>query len=292
MTDRSGGARHVLLGLIGSPIQHSASPAMHEAAAAALGWRCYYHLVEIAGADEARLRAMLGGVRTLGFAGINVTYPYKEIVPKLLDRLSPGAARIGAVNTVVVEGGRLVGHNTDASGFARACQEMLGDLEGQTVALIGAGGVGRASAIALADLGVAALRLVDRDAAKAEALAASLAPHMTVEVSASIADALDGADGLVNGTPVGMLPNRDTPVPSELLHPDLWVADAVYTPLWTPLLLAARARGCRVMTGREFNIFQAMDAFRLFTGAEPSRDAMSAAFDAVMARRAAAQEVV
>jgi shikimate dehydrogenase len=291
MTDRSGGARQVLLGLIGAPIKHSASPAMHEAAAASLGWRCTYHLVEIAGADTARLRAMLEGVRTLGFAGVNVTYPYKEIVPKLLDRLSPGAARIGAVNTVVVEGDELVGHNTDATGFARACQEMIGDLAGQTVALIGAGGVGRASAIALADLGVAALRLVDRDIAKAEALAASLTPHLTIEVSASIADALDGADGLVNGTPVGMLPNRDTPVPAEILHPDLWVADAVYTPLWTPLLLAARARGCRVMTGREFNIFQAMDAFRLFTGAEPSRDAMSAAFDAVMARRAATEEV-
>jgi shikimate dehydrogenase len=280
-----------LLGLIGSPIRHSASPAMHEAAAAAHGWRCHYQLVEIAGADEARLRAMLEGVRSLGFAGVNVTFPYKEAVPKLLDRLSPGAARIGAVNTVVVEQGRLVGHNTDASGFARACQETFGALDGQSVALIGAGGVGRAIAIALADLGVAGLRVFDRDGAKAEALAASVSPLVSTEICVSVADALAGADGLVNGTPVGMLPNRDTPVPSELLHPDLWVADAVYSPLWTPLLLAARARGCRVMTGREFNIFQAMDAFRLFTGADAAREAMSAAFDAVMARRAAAQEV-
>jgi shikimate dehydrogenase len=288
MTTKTGAPRQLLLGLIGAPIQHSASPAMHEAAAASFGWRCYYHLIDVAGADAARLRTMLGGVRTLGFAGVNVTYPYKEAVLPLLDRLAPGAARIGAVNTIVVEDGQLVGHNTDATGFARACQETIGALKGQTVALIGAGGVGRATAFALADLGVAALRIFDRDTAKAEGLAASLAGPS--RLCASVEEALTGADGLVNGTPVGMLPNRDSPVPSDLLRSNLWVADAVYNPLWTPLLQVARARDARVMTGRELAICQAMDAFRLFAGVDPSREAMSTAFDAVMARRAAAQE--
>ena len=288
MTNLAGPPRQLLLGLIGAPIKHSASPAMHEAAAASLGWRCYYHLIDVAGADTALLRTMLGGVRTLGFAGVNVTYPYKEAVLPLLDRLAPGAARIGAVNTIVVEGGKLVGHNTDATGFARACEETIGSLKGQTVAVVGAGGVGRAAAFALADLGIRSLRLYDRDTAKAEALAASLT--IAPRVCASVEDALSGADGLVNGTPVGMLPNRDSPVPPELLQPAMWVADAVYSPLWTPLLQAARARNARVMTGRELAIFQAMDAFKLFTGVDPAREAMSAAFDAVMRRRAVPQE--
>jgi shikimate dehydrogenase len=288
MTTKADPSRHLLLGLMGAPIRHSASPAMHEAAAKSLGWNCVYHLIEVAGADRAKLRIMLDGVRALGFAGVNVTYPYKEAVLPLLDRLAPGAARIGAVNTIVVEKGQLVGHNTDATGFARACTETIGGLKGQAVALIGAGGVGRATAFALADLGVTSLRLFDSDTAKAEALAAALPNNP--RVCASVAEALEGADGLVNGTPVGMLPNRDSPVPAELLRSALWVADAVYNPLWTPLLVAARARDARLMTGRELAICQAMDAFRLFTGADPSREAMSAAFDAVMARRAAAQE--
>ena len=94
-----------------------------------------------------------------------------------------------------------------------------------------------------------------------------------------------GAVGVVNGTPVGMLPNRDTPVPETLLRRDLWVADAVYSPLWTPLLTAAKARGAEVMTGRELAIYQAADAFELFTGLKPSTIEMGNAFDAVMAKR-------
>ena len=223
-------AQSFLLGLIGSPIMSSAAPAMHEAAAAALGLRAQYRLIDIAGADETKLRAMLEGVRLLGFSGVNVTFPYKEAVIPLLDALAPGAAAIGSANTVVVRDGKLTGHNTDATGFAAAFAAVLGSPGDAPIALIGAGGV-------------------------------------------------------INGTPIGMLPNRDSPVPAELLHAGLWVADAVYTPLWTPLLQAARARGCRVMTGRELCIYQAVDAFRLFTGLEASRERIGAAFDAVIAKR-------
>ena len=129
------------------------------------------------------------------------------------------------------------------------------------------------------------MRLFDSDSSKAHALAARLAGRIDVSVCRSVADALAGAGGVINATPIGMLPNRDSPVPGELLHAGLWVADAVYSPLWTPLLRMARACGARVMTGRELCIHQAADAFRLFTGREPSRERIGAAFDAVIAKR-------
>ena len=110
-------SRRILTGLLGAPIAQSAAPAMHERAAEALGLRCHYQLIEVAGAGREELKLLLEGVRRLGFAGINVTFPYKEAVVELLDELSPGAARIGAVNTVIVRDGRLIGHNTDTIGF-------------------------------------------------------------------------------------------------------------------------------------------------------------------------------
>jgi len=278
-------AQPFLLGLIGSPIMSSAAPAMHEAAAAGLGLTAHYRLIDVASADEATLRAMLDGVRLLGFSGVNVTFPYKEAVIPLLDALAPGAAAIGTANTVVARDGRLTGHNTDATGFASAFKAVLGSPGEAPVVLIGAGGVGRAIGFALAELGARTLRIVDRESAKAHALAARLADRMSTHVCADAAEALDGAGGVINGTPIGMLPNHDSPVAAELLHVRLWVADAVYTPLWTPLLQAARAKGCRVMTGRELCIHQAVDAFRLFTGLEPSRERIGAAFDAVIAKR-------
>jgi shikimate dehydrogenase len=275
----------VLTGLIGAPIKHSASPAMHEAAAAAVGLRGHYQLIEVAGADRAQLRGLLEGVRHMGFAGVNVTYPYKEAVVEFLDELAPEAQAMGAVNTVVVRGNRLIGHNTDATGFARAAAPLVDASDRGPVALIGAGGVGKAIAFALVSLGVNELRIVDANSAKAETLAALLRHDATVSVTDNIEAALRGAVGLVNGTPVGMLPNRDSPVPEGLLHGGLWVADAIYSPLWTPLLNAAKARGARVMTGRELAIHQAADAFRLFTGLPAPVEAMAQAFDGVMAKR-------
>jgi shikimate dehydrogenase len=274
----------ILTGLLGAPIAHSASPAMHERAAEALGLRCHYQLVEIAGAGREDLKLLLEGVRRLGFAGINVTFPYKEAVVSLLDELSPGAARIGAVNTVVVRDGRLIGHNTDTTGFARAVSHLVTASAHGPVALIGAGGVGKAIAFALAGLGVAELRIFDSEMAKAAHLAKQLESQVKTSATQSVEDALRGVAGIVNGSPVGMLPNLGTPVPENLLHADMWVADAVYSPLWTPLLTAAKAKGAAVMTGRELAIYQAADAFELFTGVMPSTAEMGIAFDAVMAK--------
>lgn len=278
-------AGRFLTGLLGAPIAHSASPAMHERAAEALGARCHYQLIEIAGADRAGLATLLEGIRRLGFAGINVTFPYKEAIVPLLDDLSQGARAIGAVNTVVVRDGRLTGHNTDTSGFARAAEPLVAASARGPVAVIGTGGVGKAIVFALAELGVSDIRIFDTDKAKAGQLAGQLRDKHPVRVAGSVEDAVDGAVGLVNGTPIGMLPNRDTPVPDALLREGMWVADAVYSPLWTPLLTAAKARGARVMTGRDLAIYQAADAFALFTGLAPSTAEMGIAFDAVMQKR-------
>ena len=257
---------------------------MHEAAAEALGWKGYYQLVEIARADAVLLRKLLDGVRHLGFAGVNITYPYKEAVIPLLDDLSESARMIGAVNTVVARDGCLVGHNTDASGFERAVADLLAASSGP-VAVIGAGGVGKAAAVAMAQSGAKGLRIFDLDRKKAAALADTVAPLKDSMVAGTVAEALSGVSGLINGTPVGMLPSRDSPVDPALLHADLWVADAVYYPLWTPLLLDARRVGAKVLNGRALAIYQAVHAFELFTGVKPSMDVMAAAFDAVLERR-------
>jgi shikimate dehydrogenase len=277
--------RRFLTGLLGAPIAHSASPAMHERAAEAMGARGYYQLIEVAGAGREDLKAILDGVRRIGFAGINVTFPYKEAVVDLLDDLSPGARAIGAVNTVVNRDGKLTGHNTDTTGFARAVKQLVTDSSHGPVAVIGTGGVGKAIVFALASLGVSEIRIFDTDTAKAEHLVSLLQGKQNIRIAGSVEDALTGAVGLVNGTPIGMLPNRDTPVPDALLHAGLWVADAVYSPLWTPLLNAAKAKGAQVMTGRDLAIFQAADGFELFTSFAPSTVEMGIAFDAVMEKR-------
>jgi shikimate dehydrogenase len=287
---RSPKRQRFLTGLVGAPIAQSASPAMHEKAADALGIRCHYHLIEVAGADAAALRALLDGVRKLGFAGVNVTFPYKEAVVSLLDELSPGARAIGAVNTVVVRDGRLIGYNTDTTGFERAITNLVNTSNRGSVALIGAGGVGKAIAYALAALGVTELRVFDTDRAKTRQLAAQLRGRQEIQIAQSVEDALRQVVGVVNATPVGMLPDRGMAVPDALLHRGLWVADAVYTPLWTPLLTAAKAKGAEIMTGRELAIHQAADAFELFTGLKPSIAEMGNAFDAEMAKRYSAED--
>jgi len=148
---------------------------------------------------------------------------------------------IGAVNTIVVRDDRLVGHNTDTTGFTRAIAPLVAASSHGRVALIGAGGVGKAIAFALADLGVEQLRLFDREPAKAQQLAARLEGRIKTSVTSGIEEALRDAVGVVNGSLVGMLPNLGTPVPDALLHAGLRVADAVYSPLWTPKAKGATA---------------------------------------------------
>jgi shikimate dehydrogenase len=275
--------RRILLGLVGYPIAHSAAPAAHEASAQAIGLEAYYHLIEVPGAGREGLRSILDGVRATGFAGVNITYPYKELAAGLVDELSPDAAAMGAINTVVVSGGRLIGHNTDMSGFRTAYDRFVGLRGPRSVAILGAGGVGRAIAHALARHGGPALRFYDHDRAKSEDLAGRL-PGPAL-VTSCVEEVMDGVDAIINATPLGMAPDKRSPVPPTLIEASHLVIEVVYSPLFTPLLTAAHRRGARYMTGRDLFVHQALDAFRLFTGLEGSESAVGAAFDRVMAGR-------
>jgi shikimate dehydrogenase len=276
--------RH-LVGLIGAKIQNSLSPALHEDAFAAAGIRGYYHLMDLDVLAGRRLEDLLLSVRMSGFAGVNVTYPCKEAVISLLDEVSPEARLIGAVNTVTIDtNGRTSGYNTDRTGFRRGFEEALGRIDGETVLLIGAGGAGRAVAFALFDLGAARVVVHDRDAARAQALAAELgSDRCRTEVDPAVA--LRGAGGVVNATPVGMLGFPGNAVPMGAVERRHWVADVIYTPLDTELTKSARAKGARVVNGAGMCVHQAAEAFRLFTGLTPDMARMRRAFVGAAAMR-------
>lgn len=263
------------LGLIGGNIRASRSPALHRIAGRLAGLDVTYDLLIPAelGLD---FDAVLAKVQAEGYRGVNVTYPFKELVVSRVRVEDPAIRRLGAVNTVVfgAEGPR--GFNTDYSGFAAAYRARYGARAPGKVALIGTGGVGRAIAFALAGLGAGELRLLDRDQGKATALAEALAgPGAPRIVFAATAEAaLAGADGVVNATPVGMVGNEGTPVPAALWPGRAWAFDAVYTPVETRFKREAEAAGVDVLSGYELFFHQGVDAFEVFAGrpvADPAR---------------------
>ncbi len=275
-----------LVGLVGTGIAPSLSPALHERAADELGLRYLYRRIDL---DELDLPAtavgdLLDTARTVGFRGLNITHPCKQLVIKHLDDLSPEAEALGAVNTVLFEHGKAFGHNTDTSGFAEAIRRGLPTQRRHRTVLIGAGGAGSAVGHALLGMGAATVDVFDTDSERAATLAGSLRDRFgpyraTSHQPAELTDRLRGANGLVNATPTGMWSHPGTPVPDELLRPDLWVADVVYRPLDTELVTAASAIGCPVLTGGLMAVFQAAHAFELFTGHEPDTDRMLRHFD-------------
>lgn len=284
--------KKLLLGLIGSGIQRSLTPKMHEEEARHHGYDAHYQLIDLDTTQSSveALPTLLAAARTMGFAGLNITYPCKQAVIPLLDELSDEARAMGAVNTVVVRGHRLVGHNTDGSGWAWGVRRALPQARLGHVVQLGAGGAGSAVADAALRLGVQRLVVIDREPARAEALAASLnAQHGGARVHAGtdVAAALEGADGLVHCTPTGMDKLPGLPLPAELLRPALWVSEIVYFPLETALLKEARARGCATADGGGMAVGQAVGAFRLFTGREPDAARMEAHFRRLVAERAA-----
>ncbi len=281
-----------LVGLIGRDIGASRSPWLHEHEASAQGLRLLYMLFDFAqrGWDESALPQLLAALRTLGAAGCNVTYPYKQAVIGLLDDLSPQARAVGAVNTIVLRQGRAVGHNTDIIGFGDGLASGLGDRPYRSVVQVGAGGAGAATAQALMLHGVDQLHLFDVDAARAGALAQRLQgqyPGCCITVGGDLAAALATAHGLVNATPMGMSKMPGLPVPAECLGPHLWVADIVYFPLETALVAEARRRGCTVIDGSAMAIGQAAAAFTLFTGRPADTQRMRASFDLFAPAKAA-----
>mgnify|MGYP002785023060 CR=1 FL=1 len=281
-----------LVGLIGRDIGASRSPWLHEREAGAQGLRLLYMLFDFAqrGWDAAELPRLLAALRTVGAAGCNVTYPYKQAVIPHLDGLSPQAAAVGAVNTIVFGNGRAIGHNTDVLGFGEALAGGIGNRRFRSVVQVGAGGAGAATAHALLHHGTEELALFDVDHDRAATLCVRLQdrfPDRNIHVGAPLAAALAAADGLVNATPMGMDKLPGLPVPAECLGPHLWVADIVYFPLETALIAESRRRGCTVIDGSAMAIGQAAAAFTLFTGRPADRARMRASFDLYAAARAA-----
>ncbi|AHI67381.1 shikimate dehydrogenase [Burkholderia thailandensis] len=281
--------RSFLIGLIGSGIGGSLSPAMHEEAGRRQGLNYVYRRIDL---DALRLTAdalpeLLTAAERMGFDGLNITHPCKQRVIEHLDELSPDAAALGAVNTVRFLDGRRIGHNTDWSGFAKAFARGLPGASLERVVQLGAGGAGAAVAHAALTMGATQLALFDVDPARARSLADQLQarfPHARLSAGGPLAGALANANGLIHATPTGMLKHPGLPLPAELLRSDLWVADIVYFPLETELIRAACALGCRTLPGGGMAVYQAVDAFEIFTGRAPDAERMFEHFQALVAR--------
>lgn len=277
------GSRFVV-GLIGSSVGTSLSPPLHEREADELGLRYVYQLVDIEalGLTADAVGELLSQAARLGFAGLNITHPCKQEVLAYLDELSPEARALGAVNTVVFTGGRAIGHNTDWSGFAAGFTRDLPNAPLNNVVVLGAGGAGAAVSYALLGLGAAHVTVVDVIPDRAEALAERLRGHGpdgrsgTVGAAGmeALASTIQQANGVVNASAVGMTPRLGRPLPTELLRPDMWVGDVVYRPLQTELLAHASEIGCRTLNGGGMVVFQAAEAFHLFTGRVPNPERM------------------
>ncbi|HEV3428734.1 MAG TPA: shikimate dehydrogenase [Paraburkholderia sp.] len=285
--------RSFLCGLIGKGIAGSLTPAMHEKEGRELGYNYVYRRLDLdpLGLTIDNLPELLLTAQRAGFDGLNITYPCKQAVIPLLDELSDDARALGAVNTVLFRDGKRIGHNTDWSGFATAFKRGLPDVSLEAVVQLGAGGAGAAVAHAALQMGARALTLFDVDADRAATLAAELqarfpAARVSAGTSATLEATLASATGLIHCTPTGMAKLPGLPLPAEYLHAGLWVADIVYFPIRTALLEAAEARGCRTLSGGGMAVYQAVDAFRLFTGLEPDAERMYAHLQAMLAQDA------
>jgi shikimate dehydrogenase len=282
--------RRILVGLLGANIQGSMSPALFADAFAAAGIDGYYHLLD---ADRlpARLPQLFEAIKTAGFVGANVTFPFKQDIIPLLDAVDEGAAQVGAVNTVVIApDGRATGYNFDRAGWRNSFDESIGNggAKGATVVQIGAGGAGRAVAFALMDLGVADLVLHDLDLSRAKALQADLARHYGTSrcrLAQDLARDIAAATGVVNATQIGMRGFPGNPVPVAALKAGHWAADVIYTPLQTEFLKAAAAKGSRTLNGSGMCVHQAVEAFRQLTGVTPDPARLHRTFATAVAAR-------
>lgn len=278
-----------LVGLVGTGVTPSLTPPMHMAEARAQGLDYVYRPIDLTvlGLSPDDLPDILAWARRLGFDALNITHPCKRLVLEYLDRVDPGAAALGAVNTVLFTDDGLVGYNTDTTGFERALRTGLPDAALDRVVQLGAGGAGSAVADALARSGAGRLDIVDLDAQRAGELADDLRRRHGIRATAAspdrVAALLADADGLVHCTPVGMHDHPGLPIAPTLLRADLWVADIVYRPVDTALLIAAREAGCRTLDGGAMAVGQAVDAFELITGIRPDPDRMTRHFHDLVA---------
>ena len=273
------------VGLIGRGIGASGSPAIHRAEARELDLALAYEIVDFdaRGLPDSGLGETVRALAAVGWTGCNVTHPFKQQVLAVCDEVSSEATALGAVNTLTFRDGRILGDNTDWIGFSWMIERQIGSVEGSSVAQVGAGGAGSATAYALGRMGVRELALFDPSSERANELVARLAPifpECRILVCDSAANAISGRQGIVQSTPVGMAAHPGTPFPPELMQGSQWLADIIYFPRETPLLAAAREKGMRAVNGVAMVIGQAAESFRLFTGREPDRERMLASLEA------------
>jgi shikimate dehydrogenase len=261
--------------VIGSPVRHSRSPAIHNAAFRALDLDWTYLAFEVAPGDAL---GAVGAMRALRFGGMSVTMPHKSDVIPALDDLSTQARRLGAVNCITRDrGDRLVGHNTDGAGFLAALRAEGFEARGRNCVVLGAGGAARSVVLALAEAGASKVGVSARRP-EAAAVAAELAGSVGSTIAPdALARALGDAELLVNATPLGMAEGDPLPVPAVALHPGLRVAELIYHPRRTPLLEAAEKAGAPGTNGLGMLVHQAAAAFELWTGVEAPLDVMGAA---------------
>jgi len=259
--------------VIGDPIDHSLSPTIHNAAFREAGMDHAYIAYRV---PAGELAEGIGAIRKVGIAGFNVTVPHKVGVMGLLDRADDGCARIGAANTVSLEGGRLVGHNTDAGGFMDPIWRRNLTVVGSKVLVIGAGGAARAVVSAFAGEGAVEIIVANRTASKAEELA-TFAGEQGADSSAvplgEVPEAARGCKFIVNSATLGMR-GEESPVPEEAIAPGSVVYDIVYRPMATDLVIKARRRGAEVIYGYEMLVGQACLSFEIWHGAKAPYEAM------------------
>ncbi|MRN52248.1 shikimate dehydrogenase [Paenibacillus monticola] len=277
MTTATGAYKNgdILLGVMGDPIAQSKSPIMHGAALRAMGIAGAYVPLHVA---PEKLEEAIQAIRTLGFRGVNVTIPHKVAVMAHLDHLDETAVAIGAVNTIVNNNGVLTGYNTDGIGYVRSLKtEVISELNGAKIMVIGAGGAARGIVSALLQEHPSSIIIANRTAATASDLAKAYSSQgeLTGISMGEVAGMMDDVDVLINTTSVGMFPQMDeTPLDSALLHEGMVVSDLIYNPLRTRLLLEALECGCRIHGGLGMFVYQGAYALEYWTGQPAPTDIM------------------
>ena len=257
-------AQTKLYGVIGNPVQHSLSPVIHNGAFKRLGWNAVYLAFEVKNVKEA-----LRGIRGLGLKGVSITIPFKTEVIPFLDKVEGLAKKIGAVNTIVNRGGKLIGYNTDCDGALEALEEKV-RLKEKKVVLLGAGGAGRAIGFGLKERNCQ-LIVANRSKKKGEGLSKELeCDYLPISSLFRMTVEELEADIMINATSLGMVPReRETPIPKKLLRKGMIVMDIVYEPLQTKLLREAKEKGCLAINGLEMLIRQGIAQFEIWTGRRP-----------------------
>ena len=259
-----------LIGLLGTPVKHSKSPLMHNALFEKYGLKYEYIVFNVA---EKDLAGAVKGLRALNFAGANVTVPHKVSILPYLDAISPEAAKIGAVNTLVNKGGRLIGYNTDGIGYLRSLLEETNyNLSGKNVLLLGAGGAARAIACTLAEQEISILKILNRDIEKAEQLQRKICYNISAKIATidKIQEYIGEVDIIINTTTVGMNSgSTKSPVPQQLIRSNQLVSDIIYNPLVTRFLREAEEQGATTHSGLGMFVYQGALAFKKWTGIFP-----------------------